>query len=87
MNQQTEAAKSGSSPASCSPPPISTPSEFLKTPPLPIKIPADWGLELAVSNLTIQLGSKTEAYNRLIHAADKLHSEILENAKADSREE
>jgi hypothetical protein len=40
-----------------------------------IKRPCDWGLEGAVQNLEIQLGT-VEAYNRLVEAAEILKARI-----------
>lgn len=43
--------------------------------PLRIKRPAEYGLELAVMNLEVQLGT-IEAYNRLCDAAEVLSGRI-----------
>lgn len=54
---------------------IISPSEFVREPPASIKRPCDWGLESAVNNLEIQLGT-IEAYNRLCAEAVRMFEKI-----------
>lgn len=63
-------------------PAIIRPEEFAKPLPQQIMRPCDYGLELAVTNLEIQLGT-IEAYNRLVGVAMDLRKVIDEKrAKA-----
>jgi hypothetical protein len=43
--------------------------------PKRIKRPCDWGLDCAVHDLEVQLGT-IEAYNRLVEAAEQMRAEI-----------
>lgn len=54
---------------------IIRPEEFLPAVPKSIKRPCDYGLDGAIGNLVIQLGT-IEAYNRLAAAAQRMRADI-----------